>query len=568
MLSTNTGGNVSAIRSETGISVGSSLRQSAAWLHTWSGLIVGWLLFFVFVTGTAGYFQYEITRWMQPEQLRAQPQAHAQEDLLRMTALGLARLEKMAPEASSWRITLPHKALAGRNWQEFSVRWQLVPEPGHEFGAFVTEKLEPSSGALRPSDLEPRATAGGNGLYRMHYLLHYMPDAWGMRIVGVCTMLMLIAIVAGVITHKKIFADFFTFRPGKGQRSWLDAHNAISVMALPFFLMITYSGLVFFMFTYMPAGRDQLYGSGHVEQERFYEELFDSEGHKHIAIEHPAADMVALVNQAWAVWGPGQVAFITVERHEGEPTEISIARVNGGRLDLWYPPILRFDAATGHPLPDEARKGGGASSTQDVILNLHEGLFAGIWGRWLYFFAGLLGCAMVGTGLVLWTVKRRKHHLAAGLEGGEHFGVRLVENLNVATIAGLPLSVAAYFWANRLLPVEMADRAAWELHTLFAVWLGTLFYALARPLARAWVELLWGCCLVYALVPVLNALTTNRHLGHSLLARDWVFAGFDLTMLALAALFAVMAVKVRRRVITGHASGLNMRRTVLGKGSV
>ena len=44
-----------------------SLRQCTSWLHTWTGLVVGWVLFFVFVTGTAGYFQHEITRWMQPE---------------------------------------------------------------------------------------------------------------------------------------------------------------------------------------------------------------------------------------------------------------------------------------------------------------------------------------------------------------------------------------------------------------------------------------------------------------------------------------------------------------------
>ncbi|WP_034388053.1 PepSY-associated TM helix domain-containing protein, partial [Comamonas composti] len=111
--------------------MGSSLRQSAAWLHTWSGLVVGWLLFFVFVTGTAGYFQHEITRWMRPELPLVQPQLHAQQDLRRMTALGLQRLEQMAPEASSWRITLPHASAGGRSWQEFGVRWQQVPEPGH-----------------------------------------------------------------------------------------------------------------------------------------------------------------------------------------------------------------------------------------------------------------------------------------------------------------------------------------------------------------------------------------------------------------------------------------------------
>ena len=27
-------------------------RQAMSWLHTWSGLILGWLLFAIFVTGT------------------------------------------------------------------------------------------------------------------------------------------------------------------------------------------------------------------------------------------------------------------------------------------------------------------------------------------------------------------------------------------------------------------------------------------------------------------------------------------------------------------------------------
>ena len=28
-------------------------RQSMAWLHTWAGLVTGWVMFAVFVTGTA-----------------------------------------------------------------------------------------------------------------------------------------------------------------------------------------------------------------------------------------------------------------------------------------------------------------------------------------------------------------------------------------------------------------------------------------------------------------------------------------------------------------------------------
>ena len=45
-------------------------RPAMAWLHTWAGLIVGWVLFAVFVTGTASYYKDDISRWMRPE-LRA-----------------------------------------------------------------------------------------------------------------------------------------------------------------------------------------------------------------------------------------------------------------------------------------------------------------------------------------------------------------------------------------------------------------------------------------------------------------------------------------------------------------
>ena len=36
------------------------LRQSMSWLHTWSGLLLGWLLYAVFFTGTLSYFRDEI----------------------------------------------------------------------------------------------------------------------------------------------------------------------------------------------------------------------------------------------------------------------------------------------------------------------------------------------------------------------------------------------------------------------------------------------------------------------------------------------------------------------------
>ena len=59
-----------------------TFRASMAWLHTWAGLLLGWVLYFMFVTGTAGYLDTEIDRWMQPElPLVAQAEEHTRQSI-------------------------------------------------------------------------------------------------------------------------------------------------------------------------------------------------------------------------------------------------------------------------------------------------------------------------------------------------------------------------------------------------------------------------------------------------------------------------------------------------------
>src|SRR5690349_20273586 len=51
------------------------LTQLMNGLHTWIGLLFGWLLFAVFLTGALTVFDTEITAWMQPElhEITAEP---------------------------------------------------------------------------------------------------------------------------------------------------------------------------------------------------------------------------------------------------------------------------------------------------------------------------------------------------------------------------------------------------------------------------------------------------------------------------------------------------------------
>ena len=136
-----------------------------------------------------------------------------------------------------------------------------------------------------------------------------------------------------------------------------------------------------------------------------------------------------------------------------------------------------------------------------------------------------------------------------------YYGFRLVERLNIASIAGLSTAMTGYLWANRLLPVSLAHRAEAEINALFAIWAAALLYSLARPAKRAWIELLWFAAALLALLPVLNALTTRRPLWRSLADDDWVYAGFDLMMWALAALHAALAVRTARHRPRTEAAG-------------
>jgi hypothetical protein len=150
---------------------------------------------------------------------------------------------------------------------------------------------------------------------------------------------------------------------------------------------------------------------------------------------------------------------------------------------------------------------------------------------------------MIGTGLVLWSTKRKARLKTTDRP---HVGIAVVDVLNLGTVVGLPIGIAAYFWANRLLPVDMPGRAAWEVHVMFLAWGLTFLYAIVRPLHRGWIDLCRIAAAACVLLPLLNALTTGRHLGVSIPSGDWIFVGFDLCAFAVGLFFAFIARKLDR----------------------
>ena len=498
------------------------LRQAMAGLHTWTGLLFGWLLYAMFLTGAASYFREEISQWMRPE-LPALTQAPVAAD---SAARAVATLQTLAPGATRWVIDL-----AGARTNVVNASWRIGEIDGHAV-------LDPLTGQA----LAARATDGGEFFYYFHFSLHYLPRVAARWIVGLATMFMLVALISGVITHKKIFTNFFTVRPGKGARTWLDGHNMLSVTVLPFHFLITYTGLITLMTLYMPWGAGSAPDAAQMRQALRAEMTALMPAVPPSGQAAPLADVRAMGREAERRWGSNSVGSLVIDNPGDGAARVRVVRSDTVRVSV-RPTYLLFDGVEG-TLREARDRSGPAAETRGVLYGLHLGRFAGAVLRWLYFLASLAGAGMVATGLVLWAVKRRERRQAEAKP--PPIGRRLVERLNVAAIAGLPVAMAAFLWSNRLLPTALPERSGWEIHLFFIVWALMLLHAAFRSLHRAWTEQFAIAAVLLAALPLWSALIGSRPLWVSIRHSDWVFAGVELALLAMAAVLAAVSVKTAR----------------------
>ncbi|MBB6564101.1 putative iron-regulated membrane protein [Acidovorax soli] len=510
------------------------LRQTMAWLHTWCGLVCGWLLCAIFLTGTISVFREPITRWMEAAPLAEQPARPLPwQERLQAVQVGARYLEQSAPGAGTWHIQLP------------LTREDAVTVFARTQGGRVEARLHPQTGESVPAPAR-RVTEGGRHFMSFHYSLQ--GGIAGFWVVGLVSMGMLVALVSGVVVHRRIFQDFFTFRPGKGQRSWLDAHNATAVLALPFLFMIVYTGLAHFYASYMPWPLQALYGTAPTAYSRYQAELNAREGGPVPQAAAPgvaAPDLADLVQRAQPLLQE-PVASVVVQRPAAGPATVRVAEhkpdTGTSRRMVNQADAVLFDAATGQVLqmPQRGAQPRFASEVYPVISALHLVTFGGWAMKWLYFVCGLVGTAMIATGLLLFAVKRRSR-------GGNEWGAatpamyRCIDALNVAALAGAALASIAYLYGNRLLPLALQARSSWEIRVFLAVWALSLVHALLRPPRQAWREQLCAVALMCLALPLLNGLTTGQHLGLYLAHGDHQRAGLELTTLALGLLVAWVA---------------------------
>ncbi|MGA0608423.1 PepSY domain-containing protein [Phenylobacterium sp. VNQ135] len=545
--------------------MGDSFRQAMAYMHTWLGLVLGFVLMACFFFGSLSVFDREIDRWSVPESRGAAQPLPSYDKVIAPMIAGVrpdpADLRRAAGEVIG--PAPPGEALAatqvfvsmGHRDSMLNVftTYDLPNKPKdpnldhvHAFGRAI---IDPRTGARLPPELEERLHLGTGFFFPMHYALTLHWKNVGYWIVGAAGMGMLAALVSGVVMHRRIFREFFTFRPDKARlRATLDLHNMTGVLALPFLFVITLSGLFIFAGIYLPSGHDLM----HEWSERQELASIASTGLAAEAADRPGglASVDAMVREAEARWAKegvgGRVGTIEVVHLGDANAYVGISRDSVDQVA--DPQTLYFDGDTGRLVYVEP-KAGPVEATYDFFYGLHFQFFKHWTLRWLLFASGLTGCACIATGFLFYVEKRKKKHAAAGSSGAW-----VVDALAVTTVTGMLAATGAVMLANRLLPTDMPEHSLAQRLIFWGVWLAALAHALvrARPVARgaanpAWAEQCWTAAVLAIGAALANWTTTGDHLAATLSEAYWPVAGVDLVLLLSGAAAAWTAWRLQRR---------------------
>jgi len=215
----------------------SNFRLSMTWLHTWFGLVLGFVLVVVFFFGSLSVFDREFDRWAIPE-TRFEPQPMPSFDQVLLPIL-----QRVEPDEVDYAANMPllHDSAQG----PMTPRLQL---PADEFWAYTTHRdpvLAMGVGFRVPQPKDPlghnhihgdttidprdgtmlregQQKIGSEFFYPLHYSLHLEWKFIGFWIVALAALTMLAMLITGLVMHRKVFAAIHQ------QRKRLDRESDIA----------------------------------------------------------------------------------------------------------------------------------------------------------------------------------------------------------------------------------------------------------------------------------------------------------------------------------------------------
>lgn len=467
------------------IGLSPSLVRNSLSGHAWLGLLTGFLMYLICVSGSLVVFAPQLKRWEQPtaaefESLSPAAAERAYRELLESSPDVSGDILMMLP-----REQLPRASLVSR-----AGVWALN-EDGSRGGAV--------------------ASPWTNLMVGLHDALH-LPSNIGLVVVSAVGALLCGLIVSGFLAHPRIFRDAFNFRLGGSRHlEQADIHNRLSVWGAPFHLVIAVTGAWFGMATLMYT----LFGNSFFDGDR--EAAIQAIHGRAPELEQQVApvDVKRALEQMRTIAPDARPIYFNIEGANSPRQYLLLGAQHDDRLI--YVEQYRFDQQ-GNYLGNVGYTDG--EPGQRAIFStyrLHFGHFGGLPVMVLYGIFGLALAVVSVSGINIWLARRRKRDAINLLWSGLVWGTPLAVAVSAATTVLTGTAAVSGFWMPLLCAAGLAR------------WLGD------EGRSKAWLQGLTAVALA--------ALA----LAHMAVHKTAALAGVPLAVNTVALLSAVLFLWLARR---------------------
>ena len=457
-------------------------------VHTWTGLIGGFVLLSIFFTGVFALFHDELFVWSDAALVADDTKAH--DAAAAFSTVDTVVAEEIAKGSGDAYVALP----------EGSRGTVFVSAPDPAGGPRVMSSADVATGARIPE----RSLVSRMLLYT--HFTYYPPAPWTFYLVGLFGLIFLFGVVSGVLIHlKDIVWQFHRFRPRAAARDlWTDLHKVTGVVGLPFQVVIAFTGVLISLLALLVA---PFIGPVFASQEEatalFYGAHPEPEETEKRATPVSAATLVANAQAALPGFEPHSFGYRKLGNAGGTVDihgEMTGDEGPGRRFSPEAEVILR--ARDGEVLGVSRPDATPAATIRRFVIGLHFAHFGGLPLRIAYALLGLLGALTLVSGNLMWVARRKRLAQERGVPGRPH----LFGRLTVGVAGGLAVGTSLLFLTNRLVPIGEPSRTDLEVVAFFGGWaLVALGSCAVRSLARCGAATLGASAAMLVLIPLVSA---------------------------------------------------------------
>ncbi|MBV1874264.1 MAG: PepSY domain-containing protein [Gammaproteobacteria bacterium] len=374
--------------------------------HKSTALAIAALLYLTCLTGTLSVFFEEFERWEQPNIEEYTDYTPAQIH----TAIQSFQQRVDHTPKTLW-VVLPTEAVPRMHISGDDQEW-FINRDGH----------------LSAPPLEAWTTM----LTKMHVQLH-LPQNIGLILVGILGVLLCSLIFSGLLSHPNIFKDAFRWRRGRQTLTQVDLHNRLSIWALPFYFMISFTGaFIGLMGLFSVIASAAFYNNNN---EALLDDIYGSD--PEVSVASVNLNINRALQTLKSIAPEASPIYLAIQNMGTNEQYFEIAATLPQRLI--YSEIYRFHADGSLINRQHFSDGPAGRQVAYSVYRLHFGHYAGQWVKVIYGLLGLALSVICASGINIWLAKRKYESS--------------INDLWVAVVWGLPLALALaalfsfYNWA-------------------------------------------------------------------------------------------------------------------------